>query len=146
MPDRGQLLLLLSETAARDLSARARRLTDECTRFRASRGYRKLMLWTPERPLAARHLYALAGFRKIDEETSRELRQESSSRKRGKLALDRPDKWDAATSPVRVPRKRGPASFAAGTGRGPDIVIIHRYCRARFRAVRVTRPRFLRFR
>ena len=37
-------------------------------RFARRSGYRKLMLWTQSELDAARHLYALAGFRRVGEE------------------------------------------------------------------------------
>jgi DNA-binding MarR family transcriptional regulator/N-acetylglutamate synthase-like GNAT family acetyltransferase len=62
-----KLRLLLVEPQARGLGIGGR-LVDECVGFARRAGYRKLMLWTQSDLSAARHLYAVAGFHKIDEE------------------------------------------------------------------------------
>ena len=62
-----KLRLLLVEPQARGLGI-GKRLIDECVRFARRAGYRKLMLWTQSDLSAARHLYAIAGFRKVGEE------------------------------------------------------------------------------
>jgi DNA-binding MarR family transcriptional regulator/N-acetylglutamate synthase-like GNAT family acetyltransferase len=66
-----KLRLLLVEPHARGLGIGGR-LIDECVRFARGAGYLKLTLWTQSDLDAARHLYALAGFRRV-----RQARHES---------------------------------------------------------------------
>jgi DNA-binding MarR family transcriptional regulator/GNAT superfamily N-acetyltransferase len=56
-----QLRMLLIDPGARGLGL-GKRLVDECTQFARQAGYRKIMLWTNANLLAARGIYAKAGY------------------------------------------------------------------------------------
>jgi DNA-binding MarR family transcriptional regulator/N-acetylglutamate synthase-like GNAT family acetyltransferase len=66
----GQLRLMIVDPRARGLGIGAR-LVDECLRFARQAGYRKVRLWTNSVLLAARHIYAEAGFRLVHKERHR---------------------------------------------------------------------------
>lgn len=65
-----QLRLLLVEPAARGLGV-GKLLAAECERFARQAGYRKIVLWTQSELLAARGIYASAGYRLAGTESHR---------------------------------------------------------------------------
>jgi DNA-binding MarR family transcriptional regulator/N-acetylglutamate synthase-like GNAT family acetyltransferase len=62
-----KLRLFVVDPQARGLGL-GTHLVDECVRFARAAGYRKVRLWTQSVLLAARHIYAKAGFKPIAEE------------------------------------------------------------------------------
>jgi GNAT superfamily N-acetyltransferase len=62
-----QLRILLVDPAARGLGLGAR-LVDECLRFAAAAGYKRVELWTNDVLVSARRIYEAAGFRLVAQE------------------------------------------------------------------------------
>ena len=61
-----QLRLLLLEPSARGLGI-GKALVDACSRFARGAGYHTITLWTQSTLLAARGIYARAGYRRVSE-------------------------------------------------------------------------------
>jgi DNA-binding MarR family transcriptional regulator/ribosomal protein S18 acetylase RimI-like enzyme len=74
-PGVAQLRLLIVEPAARGLGI-GRRLVDECTRFARTAGYERIRLKTHSMLIAARALYAQAGYQLIASEPHQSFGQQ----------------------------------------------------------------------
>ena len=70
VPGVAQLRLLLVEPAARGLGL-GKRLSAACERFARAAGYGRIRLWTQSQLLAARGIYAAAGYRLVGAEPQR---------------------------------------------------------------------------
>jgi DNA-binding MarR family transcriptional regulator/N-acetylglutamate synthase-like GNAT family acetyltransferase len=68
--DTAQLRLLLVEPEARGLGI-GKRLVEEAIAFSRRAGYRRVILWTNDILIVARHIYEQAGFHLMGEETHR---------------------------------------------------------------------------
>ena len=71
----GQLRLMIVHPKARGLGIGAR-LVNECLRYAREAGYRKVTLWTNSVLVAARRIYAKAGFRLVRKERHRSFGQD----------------------------------------------------------------------
>ncbi|MDQ6671729.1 MAG: helix-turn-helix domain-containing GNAT family N-acetyltransferase [Chloroflexota bacterium] len=96
-----KLRLFLVEPGARGAGL-GRALVQECIHFARAAGYRTVRLWTQSNLLAARHIYASAGFSKVEDQPHHSFSQELVA-----------ETWE-----MRLLPPRGTSGPAGRSGRG----------------------------
>jgi DNA-binding MarR family transcriptional regulator/N-acetylglutamate synthase-like GNAT family acetyltransferase len=110
----GKLRLFLVEPDARGLGV-GTRLVDDLLAFARAAGYRKIRLWTQRNLLAARHVYAKAGFEQIDEEPHHSFAQDLVA-ETWELRLA---KIDSAERTTARPKKSAPGRRSGKSANAP---------------------------